>query len=74
MRKRWIGCVSLLFGLPLLGLGLAIPSNTAGAATSPANLPLAHPRLVQIASGLTEPVALAWRVGDGGRVYVAEQT
>jgi glucose/arabinose dehydrogenase len=68
MRKRWIVCV-----LAVAGLGVAVPSGLAGAATSPANLPLAHPKLVQIASGLNRPVVLAWRVGDGGRVYVAEQ-
>jgi glucose/arabinose dehydrogenase len=69
MRKLWIGCVLLA-----AALGIAVPSSIAAAATSPANLSLAHPRIVQIATGLTEPVALAWRVGDGGRVYVAEQT
>jgi glucose/arabinose dehydrogenase len=69
MRKSWIGCV-----LVAVGLAVAIPGNIADAATSPANLPLAHPRIVQIAAGLTKPIALAWRVGDGGRVYVAEQT
>ena len=74
MRKRWIGGVGILLGLVVLALGLAIPGSIAGAASSPANLPLAHPRLVQIVAGLTEPVALAWRVGDGGRVYIAEQT
>ena len=68
MRTRWIGCV-----LAVAGLGIALPTGIATAATSPANLPLAHPKLVQIASGLTSPVALAWRVGDGSRVYVAEQ-
>lgn len=68
MRRSWIACV-----LVAVGLAVAIPGNIADAATSPANLPLAHPRIVQIAAGLNQPVALAWRVGDGGRVYVAEQ-
>jgi glucose/arabinose dehydrogenase len=53
---------------------MSLPGRIAGAASSPANLFLAHPHLTQIATGLTEPVALAWRVGDGGRIYVAEQT
>ncbi len=72
MRKRWIGCVPAVIGLGVFGLAVAIPGS-ATAATSPANLPLAHPRLVQVATGLTNPVALAWRVGDGARMYVAEQ-
>jgi hypothetical protein len=67
--RKWMAA----WVLGALGLSIAVPGGLASAATSPANLPLAHPRLVQIASGLTNPTALAWRVGDGARVYVAEQ-
>jgi len=67
MRSWRIGCA-----LVALSFAIAVPSR-AGAAAPP-DLALAHVKLVQIASGLDRPVALAWRVGDGGRVYVAEQT
>jgi glucose/arabinose dehydrogenase len=69
MRKQWIGCA-----LVAVGLAVSLPVSLAGAASSPANLFLAQPKLSQIAGGLTEPIALAWRGGDGSRVYVAEQT
>jgi len=70
MRSWRIGCalVALSFA------ALAVPSRAGAAAPPPPDLALAHVKLVQIASGLDRPVALAWRVGDGGRVYVAEQT
>jgi len=55
-------------------IAAGIASSAGAAAPPPPNLSLARVKLVQIASGLDRPVALAWRLGDGGRVYVAEQT
>ena len=54
----------------------AIPSSvgatgTAAPATSP-QLGLVHLKVVSFATGLTSPVAMAWRTGDA-RVYVAQQ-
>src|SRR5437870_1441996 len=73
MRKRWIGCVSLLgsllLGLALLGLGFAVPRRIAGAATSPANLPLAHPQYSNHNGGnlvIGTDNDLYISVGDGG--------
>jgi glucose/arabinose dehydrogenase len=69
MRRWSFGCV-----LIAVAFAVAIPSSAGAAPPPPPDLSLARVKLVQIASGLTRPVALAWRVGDGGRVYVAEQT
>src|SRR5437660_11850588 len=69
MRKWRIGCA-----LVALSFAVAVPGRAGAAGPPPPDLALAHVKLVQIASGLDRPVALAWRVGDGGRVYVAEQT
>jgi glucose/arabinose dehydrogenase len=69
MRKWRIGCA-----LVAAGVAVAVVSSAGAATPPPPDLSLARVKLVQIASGLTRPVALAWRVGDGGRVYVAEQS
>ncbi len=84
MRGRWIGCVLVAACLVAACLFGAVSSPLAGAASAPADLSRAdlsqadlsqaHVKLVRIASGLKSPIALAWRAGDGSRVYVAEQT
>ena len=65
MRKA----TNLAVACALLATMFAAP-----AAAAEPQLSSVHVKVVPIASGLTRPVALAWRVGDGGRMYVAEQT
>jgi glucose/arabinose dehydrogenase len=82
--RRWgiVACV-----LTAASLALAVPTVVGASGAGPAaavakpaaappapNLALAHVKAVTIASGLTEPLAFAWRTGDLSRVYVAEQT
>jgi glucose/arabinose dehydrogenase len=40
----------------------------------PTNLAAAHLKLQQVATGLSSPVALAWRGKDASRIYVADQS
>jgi glucose/arabinose dehydrogenase len=59
-----------------LAAGLLVPNAGAAAdpaATPRANLANAHPRLRLVASGLSSPIALAWRSGHPSPIYVAEQ-
>src|SRR5258708_15899290 len=66
MRKRLIGCVLVAFGL-----AFAIPSSAAG---SVSQIGLARINLTTVATGLSRPIAFAWRNGDASKIYVAEQT
>jgi glucose/arabinose dehydrogenase len=57
------------------GAGSAHTDTSGRAVAAPkANLPAARVRLRLEASGLTDPIAIAWRAGDSSRrMYVAEQ-
>src|SRR5258708_28022332 len=66
MRKRSIGCVLVAFGL-----AVSIPSSAAG---SVSQIGLARIKLTTVATGLSRPIAFAWRNGDPSKIYVAEQT
>jgi glucose/arabinose dehydrogenase len=69
MRKRRIACALLASSF-----FFAVPAGVGAAAPPSPNLALANVKLAPIASGLTRPVALAWRGSDSSRIYVAEQT
>ncbi len=56
-----------------MGLVAAALAFDAGPADAAPDLPGVRAKLTTVATGLTQPTALAWRKGDG-RVYVAEQT
>src|SRR3974390_1852959 len=57
-----------------LGTGPLVSGVGAAPAASPrTNLATARVRLQQVVSGLSSPVALAWRGGRPSPVYVAEQ-
>src|SRR4051812_5027867 len=67
----------LLCTLLALALGTAGLASSAGAAPFAAsprtNLATARVRLRTVATGLSSPVALAWRAGRPSPIYVAEQ-
>jgi glucose/arabinose dehydrogenase len=58
----------------LLSTGVATIGAISPAAAAGPQLSLVHTKVVQIASGLSSPVALAWRGSDSSRIYVAEQS
>jgi glucose/arabinose dehydrogenase len=61
-----------MFAVVLLASSIAFAAPASVGAASP-DISMAHVKLTTIATGLTQPVAFAWRNGDLGRVYVAEQ-
>src|SRR4051812_16622821 len=71
--RRSLCCVLVALAL---GLGALVQSAGAGAtsAASPrTNISTARVKLTLVASGLSNPVALAWRAGHPSPIYVAEQ-
>jgi glucose/arabinose dehydrogenase len=70
MRRTLVSVlVALAFGVAVLG-----PNAGAEPASSPrTNISTARVKLTLVASGLSNPVALAWRAGRASPIYVAEQ-
>src|SRR6476646_1251094 len=57
-----------------LGAAVLVPDAGAAPAASPrTNLATARVQLRTVATGLSSPVALAWRAGRPSPIYVAEQ-
>ncbi len=72
-RSRfWPLVTTLALAGSILSATSAAPTSFLSPAGAATDLSLANVKLTQVASGLTLPVALAWRTGDT-RMYVAEQ-
>ena len=71
--RRTLLAASLAVALAAGVLAPAASSASALAAEPRVNLATARVRLQRVVSGLSSPVALAWRAGITTRMYVAEQ-
>src|SRR5690349_18360574 len=71
MRRSFL-CVLVALAFGVAGL---VPMADAAPAASPrTNISTARVKLTPVVSGLSSPVALAWRAGRPSPMYVAEQT
>jgi glucose/arabinose dehydrogenase len=70
MRRAWGICAAVAIALGAMAVGSGVvPTVPAGAA----DLSAVHVKLTPVSSGLSRPIAIAWRKGDN-HMYVAEQT
>src|ERR1700704_2644901 len=73
MRRPLTMFLTLGMGAVLLVPATAIGSSASSAATPRTNVATAHVKLKRVISGLSSPVAMAWRHGDLSHIYVVQQ-
>jgi glucose/arabinose dehydrogenase len=73
MRRRLTMVLALGVGAALVVPAAAIGSTGAPAATAHTDVAAAHVKLKRVLSGLSSPVAMAWRKGDLSHIYVVQQ-